>query len=115
MMKILDQGVVGEEMVPDEEHEIQEGTELDCPAMAYTLGAFAGTKAELEPQLYQVGNMPGLGVRGGGPATTMEWTMPRGVDFYCLTGGVFCPISFELGGKVLVQADVSLGVRGGGV
>ena len=53
-------------MVPDEEHEFQEGAELECPAMVCAHGLFAGQKAEVKPQLDQVGDMPGFGVGGGG-------------------------------------------------
>ena len=60
-MEVLDWGIDGEETVPDEEHEVQEGTELDCQAVACELGAFEGTGAQLEAQLDQVGDMVGLG------------------------------------------------------
>ena len=49
MLELLDRGVCGEEKVPDEEHEFQEGSEMDCPTMACALGVFTGTKSEVEP------------------------------------------------------------------
>ena len=66
MLKLIDWGVCGEDIVPDEEYEFQEGLELDCPAMACALGVFAGPKAEVEPQLDQVENMLGFWFGGGG-------------------------------------------------
>ena len=45
MLKVLDWGVRGDEMIPDEEHKIQEGTELDCPVVAYALGILTGPEA----------------------------------------------------------------------
>ena len=53
-------GVCREEMVPDKKHEFQERPELDCPVVARALSVFTGLKAEVEPQLEQVGNMPGF-------------------------------------------------------
>ena len=63
MLKMLDWGVCGEGIVPDEEHKYQEETELDYPAMAYSLSIFAVLKAEFEPQLDQVGDMADFWVR----------------------------------------------------
>ena len=48
---------------PDEEHNFQEGPELECLAVARALGVFTGTEEEVEDQLYQVGNVSGLWVR----------------------------------------------------
>ena len=66
MLKMLDRGVGRDEMVSNEEHEFQEGTELDCSEVAFALGVFEVPEAELESQLDQVGNVPGLWVEGGG-------------------------------------------------
>ena len=41
VLKVLDRGVGREEMVPDEEHEFQEGLELEFPATDLALGVFA--------------------------------------------------------------------------
>ena len=62
VLKLLNQGVCEEEIVPDEEHKLQEGPELDCPLMACALGVFTGPNSEIEPQLDQVGDMPGFWV-----------------------------------------------------
>ena len=45
MLKFLDWGVRGDEMVPDEEKKLQEGTELNCPVVACLLGVFTGPEA----------------------------------------------------------------------
>ena len=51
VLGVLDWGVGGEEMVPDEEHKFQEGPELDCPVVARALGLFAGPEVEVESHL----------------------------------------------------------------
>ena len=43
----------------------------------------------------------------------MKWTIPRGVSFSQLAGGVFDPVTFELSGKAIIQDDARLGVGGG--
>ena len=45
MLKVLDWGIGGDDMVPDEEHKFQEGPELDCPAVAHALDEFEGHEA----------------------------------------------------------------------
>ena len=47
VLEVLNQGVGWEELVPDEEHELQEGPELDCPAVARVLGVITGKEAEV--------------------------------------------------------------------
>ena len=112
IMKVLDWGVSGEEMVPNKECEFQEEPELDCPAVARALGVFAVPEAEVEAQLDQVGNVPGLWVGGGGSCGHDGLDNAQGDGFSLLDWRIFYPISFELTGKVPVQADVSLGVGG---
>ena len=41
VLEVLDRGVGGEEMVPNKEQKPQDGTKLDCPAVACTLGVLA--------------------------------------------------------------------------
>ena len=57
ILEALNWGVGWEELVPDEEHESQEGPELECPAVACVLAVFAGPEAEVEAQLDQVINV----------------------------------------------------------
>ena len=65
LVEVLDWGVHGENTVPDEEHKVQEGPELDCPAVAGALRVFTGLEAEVESNGDQVSNMVGSGVGGG--------------------------------------------------
>ena len=44
VLKVIDWGVCGEEIVPEEEQKLQEGSELDYPAMAFVIGVFPGPK-----------------------------------------------------------------------
>ena len=45
LMEVLNWGVHGDETVPDEEHEIQEGPEIDCLTVVYAIGVFAVPEA----------------------------------------------------------------------
>ena len=65
MLEMINWGVGVEEIIPHEEHNVQEGPELDFPVMACVLDEFSGPKAEVEPQLDQISSMPGLGVVAG--------------------------------------------------
>ena len=58
--------------------------------------------------------MPGFGVGGGGCRVLDGEDDAQGGGLLPLDWGIFDPVSFELSGKALVQADVNLGVRGGG-
>ena len=53
------------EEVPDKEHDIHEGPELDRPAVDGALRVFAGLQAEVEANGDQVGDVVGSGVGGG--------------------------------------------------
>ena len=54
LMEIFVGSVPGEEEVPGEEHEVHEGPDLDCPAVAGALREFVGQKAEVEANVDQV-------------------------------------------------------------
>ena len=56
--------------------------------------------------------MPGLWVGGGGSRSQDELDDAQGGEFFPLEWRIFNLISFELAGESLVQADMSLGVRG---
>ena len=60
--EMLGGSVPKEEEVPDEEHEIYEGPELDRPAVAGALRVFSGLEAEVEANGDQVGDVVGFGV-----------------------------------------------------
>ena len=62
---MLSRSVPGEEEVPDEEHEVHEGLELDCPAVVGALRVFAGPEVEVEADGDQIGDVVGSDVRGG--------------------------------------------------
>ena len=65
LAEMLGGSVPGEEGVPDEEHEVYEGPELDRPTMAGALRVFAGPEVEVEADGDQIGDVVGSGVRGG--------------------------------------------------
>ena len=58
-------GVIWEDLIPKKEDKFQEGPVLDCSLVTGALGVLARPEVEVEYQLDQVGNMTGLGVRGG--------------------------------------------------
>ena len=62
---------------------------MDC-----ALSVFTGTKAEVEPQLDQVNNMPGFGVRGGGSCDHDGLDDAHGGCLFPVDWGIFDPISF---------------------
>ena len=59
---MFDWGVGWEEFVPYEEDKVHEGPELDCSAVVSKLGVFAQSKAEVEAQGDQIGNLRVFGV-----------------------------------------------------
>ena len=113
MLKVIDRGVSRDDMVPNKEHKFQEGPGLNFTVVARALDVFAGPEAEVESKLYQVGTVPGLWVGGGGSCVHDGLDGALGGAFSLLECGILNPISFELVGYSLVQADVSLGVGGG--
>ena len=76
--EMLSGSVRGEEKVPDKEHEVHEGSELDCQAVAGALRVFTGPEAEVEANDDQVGNMVGSGVGGGSFLGDNELDSPEG-------------------------------------
>ena len=85
---------------------------MDCLAVTGALGIFTQPEAEVEAQLDQVGNVPGLWVGGGGSCGHNGMEDTHGGGFYPIDWGIFYPINFELAGGALVQSDVSLVVGG---
>ena len=61
--EMLGGNVPGEKEVPNKEHEIHEGPELDRPAVAGALCVFSGPEAEVEAKCF--GGAVGSGVGGG--------------------------------------------------
>ena len=61
---MLGRSVLGEEEVPEKEHEVHEGAELDRPAVASTLRELSGPNAEVEANGDLVVNVVGYGIEG---------------------------------------------------
>ena len=64
MLKLIDQGVGGEEVVAGRGYTFEEGTELDGPTMVGALVVLSGTQAEVESQDNQFGDVSGVLVVG---------------------------------------------------
>ena len=62
---MLGGSVPGGEEVPDKEHKIHEGPELDRTAVASALCVFAGSQAEVKSNGDQVSNVVSSGFGGG--------------------------------------------------
>ena len=80
--------------------------------MAFALGVFVGTEAEVEAQFEQSGDVTGHWIRGGGSCGYDGLENSHRDGFFLLDWGIFYPISFELTDKAPVQANISLGVGG---
>ena len=112
LLTVPNQGVGWEELVPDEEHEFQEGLKLDYPAVAFALGVFSGPEAKVEAQLDQVGNVAGIWVRFRGSCNHDGLDNAKGGGFSLIDWEIFNPVSFDFSDQALVRAGVTLGVRG---
>ena len=95
---------------PNEEEEVQEGTELDCSAVTGALGVFTQPEAEVEAQLDQVGDMTGFGVGGGGCYVHDGMDNSKGGSFFSFDRRVLNVVGFKLIGEASVQSGVGLGV-----
>ena len=76
------------EEVPNEEHDIHEGPELDRPAVAGALRVFAGLDAEVEANGDQVGDVVGSGGGGGICLSNNEVHNSQGGGLFSLDGGI---------------------------
>ena len=65
LTEMIDGSAPREEEVPDEEHEVHKGQELDRTAVVDALRVFTGPEAKVEANGDQVGNVVGSGIRGG--------------------------------------------------
>ena len=84
---MLGGGVSGEEKVPNEEHEVHEGPELDRLAVAGALRIFAVPEAEVESNGNQVGDVVGSWVRGDSRCGNDGVHDPQGVGLLSFNGG----------------------------
>ena len=107
---MLGGSVPREKEVPDKEHEIHEGSELDRLAVAGALRVFTGSQAEVESYGNQVGNMVGSGVRGGSCLCDDGLDNPEGGCLFLSYRGIFGAVGIELPCEALVEPGVCLGV-----
>ena len=106
--EMLSRSVPGEEEVPDREHDIHEGPELDCPVVAGALRVFTGPEAEVEANGDQVGNVVGYAVGGGSCLGDDGVHHSQGDGLFLLDRGIFEPICLELPCEALVEPGVCL-------
>ena len=59
--------------------------------MAVAFSVLTGPKAEVETQDYQVRDVSVFLLEEEAAAATMEWTIPNGMAFSRLTGGISIP------------------------
>ena len=94
--------------MPNDEHEVQEGMELDCLAVASAIGLVTGPQADVEAQLEQVGDVVDLGVGGGYCRDQNGVNNSRGGGFYLPDWVILDPVGLELRGETLVNTGVNL-------
>ena len=110
LTEMLGGNVPREEEVPDEEHEVHEGPELDRLAVAGAFRVFAEPEAEVEANGDQVCGVVGSGVRGGSCLRDDGVHDSRGEGLFSSDGGIFEPVGLELLREALVKTGVCLGV-----
>ena len=108
--EMLGMSVSGEEEVPNKEHEIHEGPELDHPAVAGALCVFAGLHAEVEANGDQVGDVAGSGVGGGSCLGDDGLDDPEGGCLFSSDWGIFEAVGLKFPCEVLFEPSVCLGV-----
>ena len=105
LAEMTGKSVPGDEEVPNEEHEVHEGPELEPPAVAGALRVFAGTQAEVEADGDQIGDVVGSDVRGGSCLNGDGLHNSQGNGLFSSDGG-----GLELPREALVESVVCLGV-----
>ena len=103
-VEILGGSVSGEEKVPDKEHEVHEGSELDRPAVAGAFRVFTGLEAEVDANGDQVGNVVGSGVRGGSCIGNDGLDDPEGDCLFSSDREIFEAVGLELPCEALVES-----------
>ena len=111
LAEMLGGSVPREEEVPDKEHEVHEGPELDRLAVAGALRVFAGPESEAEAAGDQVGNVVGYGGGGGRCLGNYGVHDSQGDCLFSSDRGIFEPVGLELPREALVDPGVCLGVR----
>ena len=99
-----------EEKVPNIEHKVNEGPELDRLAVASSLCVFAGPEAELEANGDQVGDVVVSRVGGSGFCGDEGVHDSQGGGLFLLDGGILDPVGLELPCDALVEIGVCLGL-----
>ena len=102
--------VPGEEEVLDKEHDIDEGAELDRPAMAGALRVFVGPEEEVEANGDQVGKVVGSGIGGDNCLGDNGVQDSKWDGLFSSDRGIFEPVYLELPCEALVEPGVYLGV-----
>ena len=108
--EMLGGGVLGEEKVPDEEHEVHEGTELDRPEVDGAIHIFARPESEVESNGDQVKYVVGSGVGGVSCCGNNGVHDSQGDGLFLLDGGILEPVGLELPCEALVETGVCLRV-----
>ena len=98
------------EEVPDKEHDIHEGPELDRPAVDGALRVFAGLQAEVEANGDQVGDVVGSGVGGCSCLGDNGVNDSKGGGLFLSDKGIFEAVGPELLCEAIVEPGVCLGV-----
>ena len=110
LAEMLGTSVPGEKEVPDEEHKVHEGPELDCPAVVGALCVFAGPEAEVEVNGDQFDDVVGSGVGGVSCLSDDGVHDSQGGGLFSSGRGVFEPVGLELPCGALVDPGVCLEV-----
>ena len=83
---------------------------MDCFAVTGALGVFIQPEAGVEAQLDQVGNMTGLGVRGGVGCGQDGANNAEGGGLFLFERRVLDAVGFKMTGEASVQPGAGLGI-----
>ena len=83
---------------------------MDCSEVTGALGVFARSEAEVESQLYQVGNMTGFGVGVDGCCVHDRLDNTKGGGLFLFGRRVLDAVGFKLKSEASVQSGVGLDV-----
>ena len=106
LAEMLDRGVPGEEKLPNEEQEVHEGPELDCPAVAGALRVFAGLEAEIEANGDRVGCVVRSVVRRARCCGNNGVHDYQGDGLFLSDGEILEPVGIEFPREALVKTGV---------
>ena len=110
LAEMLGGSVPREEEVPNKEHKVHVGPELDRPEVAGALRVFVVTETELEANDDQVGDVGESGVRGNSCNSDDGVHDSQGGGLFLSEGGIFKPVDLDLPREALVDTGVCLGV-----